>query len=292
MNAQVAFNIAECERHLGKLVSALGNYRLAVAKAQASNVENVLKAAPPQIEDLEKRIAKLTIVRKEETVNPRAVIDLDGVELGATQIGTAFRTDPGDHTLRVLVDGKATKTERIKLADGEVKEITLEIPAPSSGGVDVGPPADDAGGPSIPGIVLVSVGGAALIAGGVFIGLRQVAISDLNELCGGDEACPARPKRVRPRSLMTGLAEVFIPVGVAAGVAGAVLLATMSGSQRSRRTRGAVGSCRPTAPGPASALLCFLSRLESRGLIRPPGPEYERLSDERPARFPRRSPRA
>jgi hypothetical protein len=251
MSAQVAFNIAECEQKLGKLVSALGNYRLAMAKAQASNVENVLKAAPPQIEDLEKRIAKLTVIRKEETVNPKATIDLDGVELGSTQIGTAFRTDPGDHTLRVLVDGKAAKTERIKLADGEVKEVTIEIPAPSAGTVDVGPPPDEPAGPSIPGIVLVSVGGAALIAGGVFIGLRQVAISDLDEQCGGDESCPPSAEETYDRGrLMTGLAEVFIPVGVAAGVTGAVLLATMSGSSKKSGDVEALSLLSPDGTGP------------------------------------------
>lgn len=251
MSAQVAFNIAECERNLGKLVSALGNYRLAMSKAQASNVENVLKAAPPQIEDLEKRIAKLTIIRKEETVNPKASIDLDGVELGSTQIGTAFRTDPGDHTLRVLVDGKAAKTERIKLADGEVKEVTIEIPAPSAGTVDVGPPPDEPAGPSIPGIVLVSVGGAALIAGGVFIGLRQAAISDLDEMCGGDESCPPSAEETYDRGrLMTGLAEVFFPVGVAAGVTGAVLLATMSGSSKKAGDVEALSLLSPDGTGP------------------------------------------
>src|SRR5689334_6741083 len=46
MNAQVAFNIAECERELGKLVSALGNYRLAMAKAQEGGAEKVAEAAP------------------------------------------------------------------------------------------------------------------------------------------------------------------------------------------------------------------------------------------------------
>jgi len=250
MSAQVAFNIAECEKNLGKLVSALGNYRVALAKAEASNVENVLKAAPPQIEQLEKRIAKLTIVRKEETVNPAATIDLDGVELGGTQIGTAIRTDPGEHTVRVMVGGKASVTERVKLADGEVKSLTLVIPAPS-GGIDVGPPDEASAGPSIPGIVLVAFGGASLIAGGVFIGLRQSAIGELDDLCGGDKTCPSSAEETYDRGrLMTGLAEVFFPVGLAAAVTGSVLLATMSGSSKKTDEVQAISLLSPDGTGP------------------------------------------
>ncbi len=252
MSAQVAYNIAECERHLGKLVSALGNYRLALAKAEASKVENVLAAAPAQIEALEKRIVTLTVTRKEEKPNPRATIELDGVELGPSQIGKAFRTDPGERTFRVLVGGEAVTTERVKLSDGEVREVKLTIPVPTAlgGGAD----EDAAGGPSIPGIVLTAFGGASLIAGGVFIGLRQAAISELDDLCGGDTSCPpsAEPTADRGR-LMTGLAEVFFPVGAAAAVTGIVLIATMSGGKKAEETP-AVSLLAPDGNGPGLGL--------------------------------------
>jgi hypothetical protein len=228
MNAQVAFNIAECERELGRLVSALGNYRLALAKSGEGGADAVLAAAPKHISDLEARIATLTIQRVEPTPNTRAVIDLDGKELVQEQVGKPISVDPGERTVRILVDGKPVKTEKIKLGDGEKKEIKLEIPAPVEG--DTGPTTTGSGGPSIPGIVMTVAGGGMLVAGFVFIGLRQVAISDLDELCGGDTSCPpsAQPTYDQGR-LMTGLAEAFIPIGTVTAVVGIVLIATMSG---------------------------------------------------------------
>lgn len=237
MNAQVAFNIAECERELGKLVSALGNYRLALGKAQEPNAgtgaEKIAELTPGRIAELEPRIAKLKVIRKEsEPPNPQAVIELDGSELAQTQIDTPIPVDPGERTLRVLVNGKAAKLQRFRLDIGESKEVIVEIPPP-----DVADPTKpgltvSSGGPSIPGIVLVAFGGASLIAGGVFIGLRQVAIGELDELCGGDESCPPSAQDTYDRGrLMTGLAEVFVPVGVVSAVIGSVLLATMSGSK-------------------------------------------------------------
>ncbi len=240
MNAQVAFNIAECERELGKLVSALGNYRLALAKAEESGATKVAEAVPGRIAALEPRIAKLKVIRSEPKPNPKATIDLDGAELGSSQIGADVRVDPGERMLRVMVDGKVVKQQKVKLADGESKEITLEIPAPDEkrgpigDGGGAGPDKVEPGGPSVPGIVLTAIGGASLVAGAVFIGLRQQAISELDDLCGGDTSCPPSAQDTYDQGrLMTGLAEVFFPVGAAATVTGIVLIATMSGKSAS-----------------------------------------------------------
>lgn len=238
MNAQVAFNIAECERELGKLVSALGNYRLALGKAQEPNAglgaDKIAEVTPGRIADLEPRIAKLKVIRKEsEPPNPQATIELDGSELAQAQLEAAIPVDPGERTLRVLVNGKPAKLQKLRLEQGEAKEVVVEIPAPEVAGPSGPSATPSAGGPSIPGIVLVSFGAASLVAGGVFIGLRQQAIGELDDLCGGDESCPPSAEDTYDRGrLMTGLAEVFVPVGVVSAVVGSVLLATMSGSSK------------------------------------------------------------
>jgi tetratricopeptide (TPR) repeat protein len=226
MTAQVAFNIAECEEKLGKLVAALGNYRLALAKAQepGANAPAVATNAPDRIAALEKRIAKLTVVRKEEKPNPTAKIELDGVELAPAQLGSAIPTDPGERTLRVVSGERALVTRVVKVAEGESLTVTLNVPAPVEQG-PVGPGPEPTSSVSIPGVVLTVLGGGMLVAGGVFLGLRQGAISDLDEQCGGDRSCPASAEETYDQGrLYTGLAEGFVPTGVAAATVGVVLL--------------------------------------------------------------------
>ena len=64
MTAQVAFNIAECEERLGKLVSALGNYRLAASQAQGDpKAKDVASRVADRIDAVEARVPRLTIRR-------------------------------------------------------------------------------------------------------------------------------------------------------------------------------------------------------------------------------------
>ena len=81
MTPQVAFNIAECEEKLGKLVSALGNYRLAQSAAVGDRkAKDVAANAAPRIASLEDRIPKFTIKRGKGA--EAAKVELDGNELG------------------------------------------------------------------------------------------------------------------------------------------------------------------------------------------------------------------
>lgn len=228
MSAQVAFNIAECEEKLGRLVAALGNYRVALGKAREpdANAPQVAEHAPERIAALEPRIGKLTILRKEEKPNPAALLELDGTELGSAQIGAALPVDPGERTVRIIVDGTVVGVRKITIGEGESKKIEILVPAPAEKqGAGPGPAPEGERGVSIPGAVLVAFGGASLVAGGVFIGLRQAAISELDELCGGDSSCPPSAESTYDQGrLYTGLAEGFIPAGVVSATIGIIFL--------------------------------------------------------------------
>ncbi|NUO51657.1 MAG: hypothetical protein HOV80_22605, partial [Polyangiaceae bacterium] len=200
------------------------------------NAPAVASNAPDRIAALEKRVVKLTIVRKEEKANPAASIELDGVEVAAAQIGSVMKTDPGERTIRVVAKGKVLSTQKVTLADGEEKKLEVVIPAPEET-VEVGPGPDRGSGVSVPGVVLTALGGGMLIAGGVFIGLRQGAISDLDEQCGGDSSCPPSAQETYDQGrLYTGLAEGFIPAGVAAATVGIVLIALEANSTAEQKS--------------------------------------------------------
>ena len=247
MSAQVAFNIAECEEKLGKVVAALGNYRLALAKAEEAgpSAAAVTENAPGRIAALEARVAKLTIIRKEAKPNPAAKIELDGVELAAAQLGTPIPADPGKRTLRVVTGGRALLTRTVELTNGQALTVTVEVPAPAEPGpVEPGP--EPQSGVSIPGVVLTALGGGLLVAGGVFLGLRQGAISDLDEQCGEDRSCPAAAQDTYDQGrLFTGLAEGFIPAGVAAATVGVVLIVLQANAASDERAETALVEVTP-----------------------------------------------
>lgn len=231
MNAQVAFNTADCEEHLGMLVAALGDFRIAAAKASDGSAPDVASSVDARMAAVEKRIPHLTIERDEPKPNPTAVIQLDGVDVSAGQLGKPIAVDPGSRVLAVVVGGRTVKSETVKLDEGATKTIKLAIPPPKeAGGGNGGGVGDEPvvapKGPSVPGIVVTSIGGASLVVGLVMVGLRQKAIGDLDELCGGDNTCPPSAQDTYDQGrTFTGVAEVTIPVGVAALTTGIILIA-------------------------------------------------------------------
>jgi hypothetical protein len=231
MTPQVAFNTAECEARLGKLVSALGDYR--VAASQAANDKRaaaVLKEAPARVEDLEARIPKLTVTRGKGA--DTAVIELDGTELGQTQLGNAIPVDPGAHTIVAKVSGKEYLHETVKLDEKQTKtfDVKISVAAPV-----VEPPAPDQ--PTepqpkpqeksrVPGIAVTVVGGAIMIVGFAMLAPRQSAISQLQRDCNTANQCPASDQSVASQGkLFTGVSEVMVPVGLVTAITGIVLIA-------------------------------------------------------------------
>ena len=254
MTAQVAFNIAECEEHLGKLLAALGNYRLASSEASQpnANAPEVAKQVDARISALEARIPKLTIARGDGAES--ASIELDGVEIGSAQIGSPIPVDPGPHTVVGKVNGREGSRETVTLGESETKDVTITIAAPPTKPVEpVAPtqpdvlPPPEVPGSKLPGIIVTGLGVASIGAGVVFLILRQGTISDLDELCGGDESCPpSAESKADDGKLFTGLAEATFAAGAVGVAVGVVLLAT-SGKKAAPVT-GLLAPQRPAKP--------------------------------------------
>ena len=235
MTANVAFNIAECEERLGKLVSALGNYRLAASQAQGDpKAKDVASRVADRIDALDARIPKLTIKRGKGA--DVASIELDGSELGASQLSAATPVDPGSHTVVAKIGDKVYAQDKVILAEKENKTFEVKINAPVAKiekdpveepkiVPDVPPPPPPKS--KVPAVVALGVGGVGVILGATFMAVRGSALSDLDAKCGGDTTCPpsAKPSADNGR-LFTGLAEGAFLVGAAGIVTGVVILAT------------------------------------------------------------------
>jgi hypothetical protein len=236
MNAQVAFNIAECEERLGKLVSALGSYRLAASLVVDNKPAEVAGPVGDRIKSLEDRIPRLIIQRTEQTSH----IELDGVEIGSSQIGAENLVDPGAH----VVSGKVGETEvwreSVTVAEKEHKTVTVKIdvekfkpppPKPTAtataSATDTAPvsTASAESKPSrVPGYI---VGGAGVLSLGVGFALMGVSLgtaSDLQKTCGNDHDCPPSLKSKYDSGRTTaGVSEGLLIFGGVALAAGVVL---------------------------------------------------------------------
>jgi hypothetical protein len=226
---QVAFNTAECEARLGKLVSALGNYRVAASQAaDDKNAAKVLREVPARIEELEGRIPKLTVTRGKGA--DTAAIELDGTELGSGQLGSAAPVDPGSHTIVAKVGNKEYLHQTVTLAEKESKTFDVKISvaapviekaAPEAQPDQPAPPPRS----KAPGIGVAIGGGALLITGAALLGLRQSDLGKLSSDCKNNH-CPVADQSVgNQASALTVPSFVLLPAGVVAAVVGIVMIA-------------------------------------------------------------------
>lgn len=267
MTPQVAFNIAECEERLGKLVSALGNYRLVQSQLEDPKVKAKAKDVAAQVDtrvaSLEGRIPKLTIKRGKGA--DTAALTLDGTELGSTQVGSEIEVDPGPHEVVAKVGEKEGARKAVTLAETESKTIEIEIDLAALNKVDKPievekpidaplPPPPPEKGSIVPGAVITGVGVAGLAVGAVlFFGPRQSTIDELDAKCGGDTTCPMSASSIADKGrLYTGIAEISAGVGFV-GVTTGIILMALSGKKK--------------APADTSAAETALSVPGTRGYV-------------------------
>lgn len=253
LTAQVVFNIAECEERLGKLVASLGSYRLAASLVTDNKPIEVAKHVGDRIGSLEARIPKLVIQRTEET----SKIELDGTEIGSSQLGKENLVDPGTHTVSGKIGETEVWRESVQIEEKETKTITVKIdvakfkPPPqstataSATATATAAPVPTVEPPSRAPAYLV--GGAGLLSLGVGFALMGVSLgtaSELEQTCGTEHVCPASEKaKYDTGRTMAGVSTALLAVGGAALATGVVLFFV----------RGSSSPPQPAASAPAPA---------------------------------------
>jgi hypothetical protein len=173
-------NLADCEEHQGKLVSAHEHFGVAASGFPRGDTRRSLALAREV--QIDKRIVRLTL-RLAPSAPPDAVVRQGEATIPASALGSPMLVDPGPVTLVVVAPGRADRPYTLRLHDGDQVEQTLEAgdvaPAAASGGVAAGapaaPPPDVAPVPAQPsghgqrtlGFVLGGVGVAGLATGAV-----------------------------------------------------------------------------------------------------------------------------
>lgn len=239
LTPQVRFHIARCKEQLGRLNEALGEYRLAEYEAGQQHIGE-LEAITQAREQLEARVPTVTITRGAGAELAR--VTLDGVELGEKQIGTKISLDPGPHTITARLPGDVQFQQNVAVQERESKTVELvpppdlarkSEPEPTTAATNAKPEKSaaeegDNGGPGAVPWIVGGVGVASLAASGIFLILRNGALSDLDKVCHGS-ICPdtksARDSQDKGE-LYSTLSTVTFAVGVVGIGTAAVLLLT------------------------------------------------------------------
>lgn len=214
-------NLADCEEKVGKLADALGHWVDARMRARTEGAGPIEEEAERRATALEPRLARLTIVLAGAA--PRdAIVERDGVVLGAPSLGISLPLDPGAHAVVVKAQGRSDGVTQLTLGEGESKRIEVDAGA----SVAKAPPpsaalADDTGASPSP-LVFAGFGATAV---GLVVG-AITGVAALNAGSDAEKACPVptncNAKTIDDvesgRTLGTVSTLAFVVAGVGAGV--------------------------------------------------------------------------
>lgn len=211
---------------LGKLLTAAERYNdviqadLGLEPSKA--FVDAVKAARSERELIMPRVPALLI-----TLDGEAEVQLDGEALPREALGVERLVNPGDHVVSAHRRGEVLTTREITVAEGQVLDVPLSVPAPSQP-----PSTEDDDGPSgaaqtITGYALIGVGGAALVAFAVTSGLYLDAKGTVDDECDEDNLCSPEGLDAVDRARMVGTVNTAsLVIALVASGAGLTLVLT------------------------------------------------------------------
>ncbi len=237
-----SLNLGECEERRNHLIAARDAFVSAAANFVTADKKGY---ATGRAEALDKRI-------------PRIVVRVSGAPKGTTvragervvEQGVELRIDPGDVAFTVEAPAARTKRTTVALKEGsaltEVELGPLDVdgpvapnPRPASVVTPPSPPASEASPLRTVGWVLVGVGAASLVVGGVTGIMTLDRASTVKDHCDGDLACdPEGTSAARSGETLSLVSTITVIAGVVGLGAGGALLLTTSPTRKAATTFG------------------------------------------------------
>jgi hypothetical protein len=227
---------------LGRFVEACERYSLVIREGVPANApwpwKQAVADATKEIAAIEPRRAWLKVTVKGAS-RPQVLVDTD--EVPGASLGVPRATDPGQRRVRVSANGFRPSEQLVELAEGEKREVVVELePLPIEEVTleeDAPPPP-----PETTTIVVKSdrtlmyvafgVGAAGIVVGSVTGVLALSVHSDISDKCGGRECDPdvVRANNLSPEisrwNTLATTSTVAFGVGLAAAAGGAFLYFT------------------------------------------------------------------
>ena len=234
--------LGECQVAVGQLVLGTENLNRTVREPLAANApqafrdaqvraQKVLDAALP-------RIARLVIRVSPEV--PNVTVNIGKAEVPAALLGAERPTDPGTHQITASAPGYLQAQSYVTLTEGGRQELTLSLVKDPNAAAAAAPPPTPAAPvrpatpishpPSVPeskpktaAYVLLGVGAAGLVTGGV---TGVMALGKKNDLDCPDKECPPGTQQDNLDSAKTLalVSTIGFGVGIAGAVVGTILL--------------------------------------------------------------------
>lgn len=181
--AGTLFNLAQCEEHEGRLVSAMRYYKEGIVVLDPGDPR--LAPSKKHLAVIEPRIPRLTI-KPAADLPPESRMTIDGKD--AEGLNIEIFLDPGEHRVAVLAPKREEQTLVVGLLEGEKKDVTV-----SAGAVVVEPPkppppppppvVQQIGTRRIVGLVVLGVGGLGFVGAAVTGGLVMSANAEVEKGC-------------------------------------------------------------------------------------------------------------
>jgi len=242
-----ALEVARTQVLLGLLVEARDTLAQIMTSVPAPREPVQFREARAQAQtldaSLEARVPTVTVTVSGAAEGATVSLSVDGVAVPAAVIGLPRRLDPGHHVM-VASTSTAEGRAEVDLQEGEKKDVSIVLattakPATTAPATEEEapppPPPETHRSYALP-IVLFSIGGAGLIAGGVTGALMLSQQSSLSNSCPNHVCPPSQYGNLDTANMLATISTVtFIVggVGVAAGI-----IALIAG--------------KPSAPAPAT----------------------------------------
>jgi hypothetical protein len=243
-------NLATCHDKQGKTGSAWDEYTRAITQAKQSNENDRVEYARKQLDELEKRLSRLQI----DVPKPIDGLEvaLDGRPLASAAWSTPIPLDPGSHEIVATAPGQEPWKKSVELPQGsttvsvEVPPFaapappkTAEVPAPPPPPVPKPVEADDGSSLSTAGWVVGAVGIIGLGVGTGFGINSFIKNGDSDDYCDGTLCAQEGIDLRDAATLSANVSNVAFGVGIAATVAGIVMLAVAGSGEGDEAAPGA-----------------------------------------------------
>ncbi len=202
------YNLAQAYERLGQLDRAVVAYRLYVENTPGDDER--ARNARARIASLEQRVGQTSIVLSGGVEGAQIIVD--GNDRGRLPHPDPLRVQPGNHRIVVRADGYEDFVSSVAVSAGQQAALPVEMRPGTAGSA---PDTVGGGGIWLPGVI-IAAGGAAVAIGGAITGALALGAAGDAPNSTGSEADGARTL-----ALVT---DILIPVGVAAAIAGMVLM--------------------------------------------------------------------